>query len=57
MKEEKLLVTKETRLRAKRGKVPYKAKPKPTRPNQIWGIDMTKILVREREVGHISSSS
>jgi len=46
MKEEKLLVSKDTRVKAKRTKFPYKSKPKPTRPNQIWGMDMTKILIQ-----------
>jgi transposase InsO family protein len=45
MKEEKLLVSKDTRLKAKRVKFPYKSKPKPEKPNQIWGIDMTRILI------------
>jgi len=46
MKKEKLLVTKEAKLKAKRAKFPYKSKPKAIRPNQIWGIDMTKILIQ-----------
>lgn len=46
MKEENLLVTKENKLKAKRAKYPSKSKPKPRRPNQIWGIDMTKILIQ-----------
>ena len=41
MQHEGLLVTRETRLRAKRG--PYKPKPRAEYPNQIWGIDMTKV--------------
>jgi transposase InsO family protein len=41
MKEENLLVYPEVRLRAKRG--PIKPKPTADRPNQFWGIDMTKI--------------
>ena len=45
MKENRLLVSKETRLRAKRGKYPYRAKPRAERPNSIWGIDMTKIMI------------
>jgi transposase-like protein len=45
MKEENLLVSKDTRLKARRSKYPYKSKPKPTKPNQVWGIDMTKILI------------
>ncbi|GAB4192627.1 MAG: hypothetical protein Tsb0015_14930 [Simkaniaceae bacterium] len=41
MRQNSLLVTKETKLRAKR--TPIKSKPKATRPGEIWGIDMTKI--------------
>ena len=41
MKEHNLLVTPQVRLKAKRG--PIKPKPKAIRPNQFWGIDMTKI--------------
>ena len=45
MRQNNLLVTKENKLKAKRARYPYKSKPKPTKPNQIWGIDMTKILI------------
>ena len=41
MKQNNLLVNKETKLRAKRS--PLKPKPKATKPNEIWGIDMTKV--------------
>lgn len=41
MKENQMLVTKDVRLKAKRG--PMKPKPVANRPNQFWGIDMTKI--------------
>lgn len=41
MKEHNMLVTPQVRLRAKRG--PIKPKPVADRPNQFWGIDMTKI--------------
>lgn len=41
MKEQGYLVTKNFRLRAKRTKM--RPKPRATRPNQFWGIDMTKI--------------
>lgn len=40
LKENSLLVAKNLRLRAKR--VPQPSKPKPARPNQWWGVDMTK---------------
>lgn len=42
MKEQKMLVTKNQRLKAKRGHS-NRPKPQATRPNQFWGIDMTKI--------------
>lgn len=41
MKEHNLMVTPEIRLKAKRGSI--KPKPVADRPNQFWGIDMTKI--------------
>lgn len=41
MKDEHLLVTKDLRLKAKRGS--GRPKPRADRPNQFWGIDMTKI--------------
>lgn len=41
MKEHQMLVTKLVRLRARRG--PLRPKPQADRPNQFWGIDMTKI--------------
>lgn len=41
MKENNMLVTPQVRLKAKRG--PVKPKPIASRPNQFWGIDMTKI--------------
>ncbi len=45
MKENNLLVIPNTKLKAKRGKYPYRSKPKATRINQFWGIDMTKIMI------------
>jgi putative transposase len=45
MREHSLLVTKNTRLKAKR--TSSRPKPKPTRPNQWWGIDMTKVMVQD----------
>lgn len=41
LKDNNLIVTKQQRLRAKRG--PTRPKPRADRPNQFWGIDMTKI--------------
>lgn len=41
MKEQNLIVTPQVRLKAKRG--PMRPKPVADRPNQFWGIDMTKI--------------
>ena len=43
MKEHRLTVTKQQRLRARRG--PMKSKPRSYRPNHYWGIDMTKIKI------------
>ena len=43
MKENSLLVTKNVRLKAKRTNT--RPKPRASRPNQFWGIDMTKILI------------
>ena len=43
MREHHLLVPPNLRLKAKR--TPTMSKPKPTRPNEWWGIDMTKVLV------------
>ena len=43
MREHNWLVPGNPRLRANR--TPTRSKPKPHRPNQWWGIDMTKVLV------------
>ena len=43
MKENKLLITKKSRLLAKR--IPIKPKPKASTPNQFWGTDMTKVKI------------
>jgi putative transposase len=43
MREHHLLVPPNLRLKAKR--TPSRSKPKPTRPHEWWGIDMTKVLV------------
>ena len=45
MRENNLLVSSNMRLKAKRGKYPYRSKPRATRSNQYWGIDMTKVMV------------
>ncbi len=45
MRVHHLLVTPYQRLKAKR--TPARSKPKPTRPNEWWGIDMTKVLVQD----------
>jgi putative transposase len=42
MKESNLLVGRNMKLKACR--TPLKAKPRANRPNQIWGIDMTKVM-------------
>jgi putative transposase len=43
MQRHDLLVKAETRLKATR--TPGRSKPKPDRPDQWWGIDMTKVMV------------
>ena len=43
MKENKLLITKQSRLLAKR--TPIRPKPRASCPNQYWGMDMTKVKV------------
>jgi putative transposase len=43
MKEHNLIVTKNERLKAKRG--PIRPKPHAEHPNHFWGIDMTKIKI------------
>ena len=43
MQKHQLVVKPNTRLKAIR--TPQKSKPKPTRPCQWWGIDMTKVMV------------
>ncbi len=45
MKEHNLLVKPNQRLRAKRDNQSYKSKPRATRLNQYWGIDMTKVMI------------
>lgn len=45
MKKHNLLVTPNTRLRATRANASHRSKPRATRPNQYWGIDMTKVMV------------
>lgn len=48
MKQNNLLVNKETKLRAKRSSL--RPKPKAKKPNEIWGIDMTKV---KTEIGWV----
>ncbi len=43
MKEHQVIVTKQQRLRARRG--PTRNKPRSHQPNHFWGIDMTKIKI------------
>jgi putative transposase len=43
MQRHELVVKPDTRLKAVR--TPQKSKPRPVRPRQWWGIDMTKVLV------------
>jgi hypothetical protein len=44
MREYPLLVPPNLRLKAKR--MPMGSKPKPTKPDEWWGIGMTKVLVQ-----------
>lgn len=43
MKEHQIIVTKNQRLRARRGSM--RSKPRSHQPNHFWGIDMTKIKI------------
>jgi putative transposase len=43
MREPHLLVTPNLKLKAKR--TPTRSKPRPTKPHEWWGIDMTQVLV------------
>jgi putative transposase len=43
MRQHHLLVQPNLRLKAKR--TPMGSKPRPTKPNEWWGTDMTKVLV------------
>lgn len=45
MKEHGLLVQPNWRLKAKRDNQNNRNKPRATRPNQFWGIDMTKVMI------------
>ena len=45
MKENDLLVKPNLRLKAKRDNQNNRSKPRATRPNQFWGIDMTKVMI------------
>jgi len=45
MKEHNLLVKKNTRLKAIRDNQNNRSKPRANRPNQFWGIDMTKVMI------------
>jgi transposase InsO family protein len=44
LQKHNLTVKPDTKLRATR--TPLRSKPKPNRPNQWWGIDMTKVMVQ-----------
>jgi hypothetical protein len=43
-REHHLLVPANLKLKAKR--TPMESKPRPTKPDEWWGIDMTKVLVQ-----------
>lgn len=45
MKENDLLVKPNLKLKAKRDNQDNRNKPRATRPNQFWGIDMTKVMI------------
>jgi transposase InsO family protein len=45
MRENNLMVKPNLRLRAKRDNQNNRNKPKADRPNQFWGIDMTKVMI------------
>jgi transposase InsO family protein len=45
MRENNLMVKPNLRLRAKRDNQNNRNKPKANRPNQFWGIDMTKVMI------------
>jgi transposase InsO family protein len=45
MRENDLLVKPNTRLKATRDNQDNRNKPRATRPNQFWGIDMTKVMI------------
>jgi len=45
MKLHNLLVKPNTRLKAIRANASYRSKPRASKPNQFWGIDMTKIMI------------
>jgi putative transposase len=45
MKEQNLLVQPNWRLKAKRDNQNNRSKPRANRPNQFWGIDMTKVMI------------
>lgn len=47
MKEHQLLVKPNLRLRAKRDDQHNRSKPRASLPNQFWGTDMTKIMIRD----------
>lgn len=42
MKERNLLLKGKSKLKAKR--LPNRSKPRPGRPNEWWGVDMTKVM-------------
>ena len=46
MQENSLLVLPNTRLKAIRVNHPERGKPRAIRPNQYWGIDMTKVMTK-----------
>tara|TARA_B100000315_G_C14475057_1_gene540224 strand:+ start:369 stop:1133 length:765 start_codon:yes stop_codon:yes gene_type:complete len=45
MKLHNLLVKPNARLKAIRANASYRSKPRASKPNQFWGIDMTKVMI------------
>ncbi len=55
LKEQNMLVTPNVGLKAKRG--PMRPKPRADKPNQFWGIDMTKIKFSDWSWLYLESGS
>ncbi|MDP7385841.1 MAG: IS3 family transposase, partial [Nitrospinota bacterium] len=51
MQTHSLTVKRNVRLKARR--TPSRSKPRPSRPNEWWGIDMTKVMTRRSGWVHL----